>query len=143
MHLCGILSYFSIIACRSWANFTGGLTCANKRRLSIFLKCSMGDISGDKAGQSNTSIPFCVIKLLVTLAVWCRASSCCTIPRPLGKCRLKNGIATGLKSLLIYTFALTFLSKFTNGVRWKYVTPAQKGREPPPHQLNSIVPVCW
>ena len=135
MHLCGILSYFSIIACQSWANFSGGLTRAYTRRLSIFQKCSMGDMSGNKAGQSNTSIPFCVMKLLVTLAVWGRAPSCCTIPRPLGKCRLKNRIATGLKSLLIYSFAVTFLSKS----RTVFVTPAQKGREPPPHQLNSIV----
>jgi len=65
---------------------------------NISQRCSMGDMSSDKAGQSSTSIPLFAMEMRVTFAVWGRAPSCCRIPPFLGKCRLKIGKATCLKT---------------------------------------------
>jgi len=45
-------------------NFRGGLARAYTRRLSISQMCSMGDMFGDKAGQSSIYIPLCAMCLM-------------------------------------------------------------------------------
>jgi len=79
MNYCGIVSYCSRTASRSWFMLVGGCARAKTRLLSSPHSCSIGDMPGDIAAQSNTVSVFWAINLCVTIVVCGLAPFCCRI----------------------------------------------------------------
>jgi len=79
MNCCGIVSYCSRTASRSWLMLVGGCARAKTRLLSSPHTCSIGDMPDDIAAQSNTVSVFWAINLCVTNVVCGLAPFCSRI----------------------------------------------------------------
>ena len=132
---CGRLFHSATKACWSWWTVCGGGTRAYTRRPSSSQICSMGDMSGERAGQSKTLTWLPWRKWAVLLARCAGALSCWNWNRPFGKCCWEKGRSTGCKTVWMYALAVTWPLRTIRSVLWNWVMPPHTWTLPPPKRL--------
>ena len=100
------------------------------RRPSISHMCSIGDKSGDRAGQSSTLTLFLCNKSIVYLAVWQRALSCCRV----ALWRRIKGSMWGVTICWQYRTAVKVPATVTKSVRAFLEIPPHTIILPPPNR---------
>ena len=111
---CGIFAHSSWAASMSSLRFRGE-GCLRETAGNWSQRCSIGDKSGDLAGQGNTIISLSSRKLIVVRAECGRALSCWK--NFISGCASKNGRSTGSRISCTYRAAFKLPSTTTRGVR--------------------------
>jgi hypothetical protein len=101
---CGMLFHSCTSASRKSCSVSGGFWWWRTRLPSSSHKCSIGDRSGDNAGQGRTRMWFCFRKSWQTRVTWNLALSCWKTWSKVRCCRKGRTIGPRLSSLYFTTF---------------------------------------
>jgi len=133
---CGMLFQMLTSAGPSSANVTGGFGSRRSLRSISSHKCSIGDRSGETAGQSNKLTFCCCKKFWTTRATWGLALSCCNVT--LLPWFWMNGITCGWRISSRYLAAVKFPLMSCYAVLPVAVMPPHTMTLLPPNARRSI-----
>ena len=119
----------------SSSSISGGFWWWRTRLPSSSHKCSIGDRSGDNAGQWRTRMWFWFRKSWKTWATWHLALSCWKTWSKFRCCRKGRAIGSRISSLYFTAFNVTWT--ILSWVRPSWQIPAQTITLPPPKRSDS------
>ena len=130
---CGMLFHSSSRATRSWGMLSGTGTRSRTRRSRTSHRCSMGDMSGEYAGQSRTGMCSASRSCIQIPATWGRALSCWALSCwKVTSCWRTNGTTIGVRISSQYICPFKFPSMKCKRVLCPLVMPAHTMTPPPP-----------